>query len=134
MLWAMRWPVVISLLLLPTAALPTEPAAPPPDLPTDGAVLYGQYCSKCHGDDGAGKKLGKGRGKKMPDFSSAAWQAKTKDDDIRKIIEYGGPKNLNMGKAVFKIAYEPQILAIIGYVRGLPNLGKPAPEAPASTN
>ena len=133
----MRWPAVLITvaLLLPSAARSddTAPTAEPAAEPVaDGPALYAKLCSKCHGDDGAGKKLGQERGKKMPDFSSAAWQAKTKDADIRKIIEFGGPPKMKMTKKQFKVEFEGQIVAIVNYVRSL-NKAAPTSEPQAAS-
>ncbi len=45
-------------------------------------------CSACHGNDGRGQTES-GKKLKLPDFTTAAWQAKTTDDFIRNRVTNG---------------------------------------------
>ena len=52
------------------------------------ARLWSAKCSACHGVDGRGQTE-TGRNLKLPDFTTAAWQAKTTDDFIRNRVTKG---------------------------------------------
>lgn len=52
------------------------------------ARLWKAKCSACHGVDGRGQTES-GRKLKVPDFTTAAWQAKTTDELIRSRVTNG---------------------------------------------
>jgi len=50
--------------------------------------VYKSKCASCHGKDGSGDTE-KGKKMKILDFTSADWQGKVKDEDIKKTIMDG---------------------------------------------
>jgi cbb3-type cytochrome c oxidase subunit III len=58
-------------------------AAAAPDQP-DGAALFKQKCSMCHGADGKGFAA-----LKTPDFTDPKWQASKTDQEIASTIKNG---------------------------------------------
>jgi mono/diheme cytochrome c family protein len=50
--------------------------------------LWKSKCGSCHGADGKAETE-KGKKMKMGDISTAAWQAKNSDADIKKVINEG---------------------------------------------
>ncbi len=79
-----------------------------------------ENCKKCHGEDGKGQtKMGKK--KHVADMSTAEWQKKFSDDDIKKIIKNGFKREKNGVKQKMK-AYDlpaDQVDAIIKFIRSL---------------
>jgi mono/diheme cytochrome c family protein len=84
--------------------------------------LWRAKCASCHGPDGKGQTE---QGKKMAigDLSSAEWQSKTTDDQIRTAINDGVKTEKNGVKKemeAYKSKLRPdQIDGLIAYVRGL---------------
>jgi mono/diheme cytochrome c family protein len=70
---------LVILLALPCLAEPPEKKV---------ARLWKAKCSACHGVDGRGQTES-GRKLKLPDFTTAAWQARTSDDFIRNRVTNG---------------------------------------------
>jgi mono/diheme cytochrome c family protein len=69
------------------AATPIVRGAPTPGADKDVIKLYNAHCGACHGKDGRGADL-RAALPKIPDFTSAPWQAERSDIDIgRKIVE-----------------------------------------------
>jgi len=90
-------------LLTCVVALQTAPAA-------DGAVLFKQKCSMCHGTDGKGFAA-----IKTPDFTNPNWQASLKDKGIGEVIK-NGKKGTPMPAFGEKLKDE-EIQALVGYIR-----------------
>jgi mono/diheme cytochrome c family protein len=61
-----------------------------PDEP-DGAAIFKQKCSMCHGQDGKGFAA-----IKTPDFTDPKWQASVTDQQIFDTIKNGSKKNTMM--------------------------------------
>jgi len=83
-------------------------AAPPPD----GATIYKQKCSMCHGADGKGFAA-----IKTPDFTDPKWQKTAKDEEIEEVIKHG-KKGTAMPAFADKLK-EDEVRAVIGYLRSL---------------
>lgn len=58
----------------------------------DAKKLYMTHCKSCHGEDGKPTDLGVGL--EARDFTDAAWQAKTADEQIIKQINNGTPDKM----------------------------------------
>ena len=89
---ALRW--VLAALVLAAAAPgaaaadPTAPAAPG----SQGALLYHNYCSVCHGDKGDGKSRASGALSTVPrDFTSEASKRELTRERIALAITHGRP-------------------------------------------
>lgn len=55
------------------------------------AEVYRARCASCHGDDGRGDgPAAGGLDPKPRDFTSAQWQAEVTDEQIERVIAYGG--------------------------------------------
>ena len=102
--------------------------APKPDLGTDaqrqaGRKVYAQYCSQCHGDDGAGDGISAPRLHPRPrDFTSGKFKFRSTptgylptDDDLRRTIKDGLPYT---GMANFDtILSDEQVTDVIEYLK-----------------
>jgi len=85
---------------------------PPPAAAGD---LWSHRCSACHGADGSGPAH-KRPGVHLPDFRSAAWQARHADDELRTTILDGIPaKRMPSFKSRLTAG---QIDALVQHVRG----------------
>lgn len=116
----MRLIVSLTLLLsLPALAEPAEKKV---------ARLWKAKCSACHGLDGRGQTE-TGRKLKLPDFTQAAWQAKTSDEFIRNRVTRGLKEvrdGVEKEMPAFGDQLEPEHLdAIVAMVRKL--AAAPAP-------
>ena len=80
---------------------------------------WAQHCTKCHGDDGAGKtKMGAKVGVK--DYTDAKVQAEMKDDTMAKAIKEGVKEgDATKMKAFGDVLNDDEIKALVTYVRGL---------------
>ncbi len=89
------------------AALAFEAAEKP-----DGAALYKQRCSMCHGVDGKGFSV-----LKTPDFTQGKWQASTTDKAMASVIRLGkkGTPMLAFGDKL----KDDEIQAVMAYIRSL---------------
>lgn len=76
----------------------------------DGAALYKQKCSMCHGADGKGFAA-----LKTPDFTSPKWQASSKDKAMVTIIRLG-KKGSTMPAFAHKLKDE-EIQAVVARIR-----------------
>lgn len=57
-----------------------------------GKAKYDALCASCHGAAGKGDgPAGASLNPKPRNFTDKAWQAKTSDDQIKKVIKGGGP-------------------------------------------
>src|SRR5207302_5108191 len=61
----------------------------------DVGEIYKAKCKSCHGDDGKAQTK-TGLKEKVPDMSTAEWQTKWSDADIKKVIAEGSEKNKKM--------------------------------------
>jgi mono/diheme cytochrome c family protein len=96
-------------LLGSTLAAPSALAAPP--------EKWAKTCAKCHGDDGAGKtKMGEKL--KVGDRTSAEWQAKHKDGEMKKVVRNGNPKVKKPATGVDKLT-DAELDEMIKFVRSL---------------
>jgi mono/diheme cytochrome c family protein/uncharacterized membrane protein len=57
----------------------------PVEEPRDAAQLFRRHCSRCHGGDGAGRRL-PDHPMNVPDFTDPGWQARRSDSDLRTSI------------------------------------------------
>ncbi len=102
----MRLALLILLLALPLAGALAAP---------DGARLFREHCSACHGFDGQG---GMGLPLSLPDFLAVA-----DDAYLTRTIRHGRPGRL---MPAFRELGDSQVQAIVGFIRGL-QPGIPAP-------
>jgi mono/diheme cytochrome c family protein len=97
-------------LVAAAAACGPEPSA------ADGQVLYAQACARCHAPDGTGDPLQKQR-LGVPDMTSAEWQRRTSDGDMKRTIREGSKSRRMPGFGDF--FKEPQLDALVKHVRTL---------------
>ena len=99
-------------------ALPSLAEAPEKKV----ARLWKAKCAACHGVDGRGQTES-GRKLKLPDFTSAAWQARTSDEFIRNRVSNGLEEvrdGVDKQMPAFKDELEPAHLeAIVTLLRKL---------------
>lgn len=79
------------------------------------ADIYKAKCKGCHGDDGKGQTK-VGIKEKVADLSTADYQAKHTDADIKKVIVEGSPDNSKMKSFKEKLS-EAEIASLVKYVR-----------------
>ena len=100
--------------------VPVVSHAGAPDKKTER--VWKANCASCHGAEGKGDTE-KGQKLKVPDFSSAPWQKKFSDDDIKKTINEGVHETKDGVKKemdAFKEKLKPeQIDALAAYIRTL---------------
>ena len=84
--------------------------------------LWKSKCASCHGPDGKGETE-KGKKMKVADYTSKDWQAKFKDDELKKAITEGIKKEEDGVKKEmdpFKDELKPaEIDALVKHIRGL---------------
>jgi mono/diheme cytochrome c family protein len=98
-------------LLLGHSHGPNTPDNKPPLEPTATAEeIWTSRCKGCHKADGVGSKQ-----KKVPDFTSEAWQSKHADTDVRAAIE-NGVADTKMHAYKTKMTSE-QIDALVTFIR-----------------
>ena len=79
--------------------------------------LYVRKCSLCHGDDGKGKtKMGEKL--KISDMTTAAWQGKKKDGDLKKVTREGN-KKIKMPAFSEKKLSDADIDELVKFMRSL---------------
>lgn len=83
----------------------------------DGATIFRQKCSKCHGRDGKGNPS-----IKTPDFTSPQVQAGMTDQQMTDVIEHGKPDTM-MRAWAGKLSNQ-QIASVRGYLRSLATSGQ----------
>ena len=76
-----------------------------------------KYCTKCHGDDGHGKtKMGEKL--KVGDMTTADWQDKKKDDQMKARIRNGNPEVKQPGFAADKLT-DGEVDTLVKFIRTL---------------
>ena len=86
----------------------------------DGARLYEQACSACHGSDGRGRTVEElGFELELPDFTDCEFASREPDPDWHAVIHEGGPVRAfdRMMPAFGDALTDEQIYAILGHVR-----------------
>ncbi len=78
----------------------------------DGAAIYKERCSMCHGADGKGFAA-----IKTPDFTDSKWQAGITDEQMIETIK-NGKKGTAMPAFADKLKDE-EILAVVAHIRSL---------------
>ncbi len=78
----------------------------------DGAAIFKQRCSMCHGADGKGFAA-----IKTPDFTDPKWQESITDKDMVETIK-NGKKGTPMPAFGDKLT-EEEILAVVAHIRSL---------------
>lgn len=95
-------------------------AADAPDKKTER--LWKAKCASCHGMDGKGQ-TDQGKKQLVEDMTTAAYQTKLTDEDIKKVILEGLKKEKNGVKQEmepYKDTLKPeQVDALVGYTRWL---------------
>jgi len=91
-----------------TSSLAFRAAVPAPD----GAAIFKNNCTMCHGADGKGFSA-----LKTPDFTDPKWQASMKDRQLREVIK-NGKKGTAMAAFGDKLN-EEEITAVMAYIRSL---------------
>jgi mono/diheme cytochrome c family protein len=89
----------------------------------DAPALWKKHCKGCHGDTGKADTK-KGKEYEVDDLTTADWQSKHKDEDIKKVISEGLPKS---NEHKFKDKMKPfkekmspeEIDALVKFVRTL---------------
>lgn len=77
-------------------------------------LLFDNVCSTCHGKDGSGNgPAAESLNPKPRNYTDAAWQAATTDDDLKKIIVEGGQAvgKSGMMPPQAQLKDQPQVLA-----------------------
>ncbi len=90
------------------SAIPTFRAADQPD----GAAVFKQRCSMCHGADGKGFPA-----LKTPDFTDPKWQESIQDSELVETIK-NGKKGTPMPAFGDKLS-EDEIKAVVAHIRSL---------------
>jgi len=102
----------------PAKAEPAKPAAKGAASP-DVIALWDAQCKKCHGADGRAQ-TGTGKAKKIEDMSTAAWQERFTDAQIRKVTVEGLDRDKDGVKQKMKgvkDATPAQIDGLVAYMR-----------------
>jgi mono/diheme cytochrome c family protein len=80
--------------------------------------IWTSKCKSCHGADGKAQTK-EGKKDKVPDMTTAKWQAEMGDADVRKIISDGSDKKGSKMKA-FKEKLSPEeIDSLVAYIRAM---------------
>lgn len=110
----------------PTSGADAEPAgdkaASPASGRAEGNKLFKQKCAVCHGENGMGDGPGSAALDPKPRaFGDPAWQAKVTDEDLKKVILYGG---MAVGMSAVmpaspELRKKPEVIdALIAKIRG----------------
>lgn len=79
--------------------------------------IWKARCKSCHGESGkADTKTG--RAEEIPDMTTADWQKKWSDEQLRQIILEGSKENRKMKPFKQKLTPE-QVTGVIAFIRGL---------------
>lgn len=106
-----RWVSLAALVLLAGGCTGTEAG---PAVPIDPAVMYGQMCARCHGNDGHGDPQMKQTMPTLRSFSSAETRART-NEQLETAIMAGKNQMPGFGQSLSM----PKIQSLTGYVRKL---------------
>jgi mono/diheme cytochrome c family protein len=82
-----------------------------------GLQTWMARCKGCHGVDGKAQTR-IGASEKIPDFTSAKWQASFADPDIKQVVLDGSPSNAKMKPFGDKLTAE-EVDAVVRYIRSL---------------
>jgi mono/diheme cytochrome c family protein len=99
----------VAVLLWNVTSRGTAQTSSPKAQPETAAALFGRYCERCHGADGKGGKL-----EGTPNFTSAAWQNKRTDFQLRASILEG--RGIDM-PAFRQRLDESQAKALVAHIR-----------------
>jgi mono/diheme cytochrome c family protein len=89
--------------------------------PIDGARIYAETCSTCHGSDGRGRSSAEvGFSQPLPDFTDCDFASREPNGDWGAIIHEGGPvRGFNRIMPAFGEALsDAEIDAVLGQLRG----------------
>ena len=103
-----RLALMLSLSLATAASAEEEPTT---------AELWTAKCKSCHGPDGKAQTQ-MGKKEAVVDMSQPAWQQSQTDEDIRKAIAEGSPRNKKMKAYKDKLTPQ-QIDALVAYIRAM---------------
>jgi cytochrome c6 len=111
--------MIRSLVFAAAVAFATNAFAAEPD----GPALWKKHCKGCHGEAGKAETK-KGKEYEVDDLTTAEWQDKHKDEDIKKVITDGMSKE---SKHKFKDKMKPfkdkmkpeEIDAVVKFIRTL---------------
>jgi mono/diheme cytochrome c family protein len=81
------------------------------------AELWKARCKSCHGEDGRAQTR-MGQKEAIADMTQPAWQQSISNEDIRKVIAEGSPRNARMKPFKEKLTPE-QIESLTTYIRAL---------------
>ena len=98
--------LLIAGLLVSAAAFKAAPDEP------DGAAIFKQKCSMCHGPEGKGFAA-----IKTPDMTDPKWQKSLTDKEMEEVIK-NGKKGTSMPAFGEKLK-DDEVTAVIGFVRSL---------------
>jgi mono/diheme cytochrome c family protein len=137
----MKWLFAIALVTAPACGKGDKP--PPPtsgsknakpesgprgggggaDADAQAAALFRDTCAVCHGVTGKGDgQMAQNLNPKPRDYTDAAWQASTTDEQIKTIIMEGGQavgKSATMPAQKNQLAGKPEVLdALVRLIRG----------------
>ena len=106
---------VAALWVSPLLARASEAEAPSKSSASASAPrLFGQYCARCHGADGAGSTP-MGEALSAPDFTDSGWQKKKSQREMMTVVTNG-----KEGMPAFrKKLTRQQISSLVAYVRQL---------------
>ncbi|HQV76733.1 MAG TPA: cbb3-type cytochrome c oxidase N-terminal domain-containing protein [Flavobacteriales bacterium] len=94
-----------------------------PSVLSSGKAIFTQYCTPCHGADGAGSETSVG-----PNLTDAYWMHGGDVKDVFKTVKYGVPEK---GMISWKSQIKPvEIAAVVNYILSLKGTGGPTQKAP----
>ena len=85
----------------------------------DGQALYRQYCRSCHGPIGVPPEQMRAQYRNIPTLADSAFLASRSDDSVLAVLRHGARRGRDMGSFSAMMS-EPQMRAVIAYVRTLP--------------
>jgi len=96
---------------------------------TDGATLYGAFCSGCHGRDGRGRRVA-GLAS-FPSIANADFLAVAPDELLTRTVEHGRPGRRMPGWRSNSGLRPEEVRAVVAYVRALGGVEAEADPKPA---
>lgn len=118
-----RWPALVLLAALASAACAPAPAGTPDAADLDaGRSLYRRYCATCHGDEGRGDGPSAGGLATRPsDFTDGRRLNRVPDEFLRNVILDGGPaEGLSPAMPPFRAFLEDRdVTRLVAYLRSL---------------